>query len=324
MILVVCDALTDLATQAVNCKVHSGQLDGFALFLLPRHKHAGVGTLRFELLAVLFNKLSRLHEHTARTAGRVEDCAAVGLDDLNHEADDRARGEELATTLTFSKRKLAEEILVDLSEHIAGRIIRNVVELPEQIEWQRLHLLCAGEPVVLVFRQAAFEFGLVLLDRLHHLFECLGDVLILGEVQQVAVAGVFGQIEAALGNGDLIKRLLAPGPLQLVELSLDLDLEASVVDVCKLEEDEAENGGAVFRSLEIRISPEVVGSRSEVVFELLELLSIHLLSHKYSRRLFGAGMPNAQSHWWLGIDLLHECGAITIINGDLPRKPPRP
>ena len=52
------DGNSDLATQPVDCEVHSGQLDGFALFLLPRHVYARVCALRFQVLAVLFNKLS--------------------------------------------------------------------------------------------------------------------------------------------------------------------------------------------------------------------------------------------------------------------------
>ena len=131
MILVVRDALLDFAAQAVDREVHTGQFDGFALFLLPRHKHAGVGALRFQFLAVLFNELRRLHEHTTRATGRVKDRATVGLDNLYHEANDRAGCKELAAALTFGERKLAEEIFVDLTEHIAGGIIGDVVELPE-------------------------------------------------------------------------------------------------------------------------------------------------------------------------------------------------
>ena len=61
----------------------------------------------------------------------------------------------------------------------------------------------AGKPEVFVLRQDAFEFRFVFLDGLHRLLERLGDVLFFRQIQQVIVAGMIGQIEPALFDGDV-------------------------------------------------------------------------------------------------------------------------
>jgi hypothetical protein len=105
---------------------------------------------------VLVDEVGGLDEHAARPAGGIEDGAAVGLDDLDHEADDGARGEELAPALAFGEGELAEEIFVNLPEDVAGGVVGDVVELAEEIEGQVFGLWGAGEPVVFVLWQAAF------------------------------------------------------------------------------------------------------------------------------------------------------------------------
>ena len=83
-----------------------------------------------------------------------------------------------------------------------------------------------------------------------------------------------------IGNstGSLPTTEKASGPitLELAELGLDRRLVAAVIDVGELEEDETEDRGAVFRSLEVGIGAEVVGGRPEVVLKLLELVTSHL------------------------------------------------
>ena len=138
-----------------------------------------------------------------------------------------------------------------------------------------LGLFGAGEAVVFLLGQAALEFRLVLLDGLHGLFQRLGDVFLLREIEEIVVPGVRGQVEATLGDGDLSEWLLAAGSLELLELGLDGLLMLAVVNVGKLEEDEPQNRGAVFRSLEVRIGPKVIRGRIERFLKLLELISIH-------------------------------------------------
>ena len=57
MVLVIGDALLDLAAQAVDREVHARQLDGFTFLFLAGDKHAGVFAAGFIFLAVFFNKL---------------------------------------------------------------------------------------------------------------------------------------------------------------------------------------------------------------------------------------------------------------------------
>ena len=83
----------------------------------------------FQLLSVRLDEVGRLDEHAARSASRIEHGAAVGLDDLDHEADDRARSEELTPALAFGKGELAEEVFVNLPEDIARGVLGNIVEL---------------------------------------------------------------------------------------------------------------------------------------------------------------------------------------------------
>ena len=80
--------------------------------------------------------------------------------------------------------------------------------------------------------------------------DCLGDVLILGEVQQVRVAGVLWQVEATLGHCDLMQRLLTSATFEFFELLSDRRFVAAVVDVCEVEKDQAEDRGRILRGLE--------------------------------------------------------------------------
>ena len=86
---------------------------------------------------------------------------------------------------------------------------------------------------------------------------------------------MFGEVKAALGDGDFVNRFFQPPALELVELSLDRGLVAAVVDVSEFEEDEAKDGGAIFGRLEVGIGAKVIGRRPEVVFELFELVACH-------------------------------------------------
>ena len=174
---------------------------------------------------MLIDELRRLHEHAARAAGRVKDLAAVRLDDLHHQPDHRARGKELAAALAFGHGELAEEVLVDLSEHIALGIGRDIGEVLQQLRGDAAVLLGAGQAKVLVLGQHALQLGLVLLDRLHRLLDRLGDVLLVRQVEQVVVAGVVRQIEAALFDGN--SRQLALGALALVLAVLGLRIAVS-------------------------------------------------------------------------------------------------
>ena len=202
---------------------------------------------------MLFNKLRRLHKHAAGAAGGVEHGAAVGLDDFHHQPHHGTRGKELPAALAFGQGELAQEVFIDLAEHIAGGIVRDIVELTQQIKGQQLGFLGASQPVILVLGQAALQLGLVLFDGLHRLFNGLGDVLVLGQVEQVAVAGVIGQVKAALGHGDFIQRLFPARTFELLVFLENGCFIAPVIDISKLEEDQPQYRRAVFRGLEVGV-----------------------------------------------------------------------
>jgi len=61
----------------------------------------------------------------------------------------------------------------------------------------------AGKAKVLLLRQNTLELGLVFLDGFHRLLKGPGDVLFLGQIQQVLVTRVVGQVEIAVLDGDV-------------------------------------------------------------------------------------------------------------------------
>ena len=206
------------------------------------------------------------------------------VDDLDHEPHHRARRKELASALPLGEGKLAEEVFVDLPENIARGIVRDVVELTQELKRQALRRLGAGEPMVFLLGQAALEVGFVGLDRLHRLLDGEGDVLIFGQVQQVGVTGMVGQVEPALGDGDLVQGFLAPGAFDLLILGQDGRLVTPVIDVGKLEENEPHDRRAILGGLEVGIGAEIVRRRPKVVFQLLQLITRHAPRIQTARR----------------------------------------
>ena len=68
---------------------------------------------------VALDELRALDEHAARSAGRVEDSALIGLEDLDDEPDDGVRREVLTTALAFLRGEIGEEVLVNEAECVA-------------------------------------------------------------------------------------------------------------------------------------------------------------------------------------------------------------
>ena len=85
----------------------------------------------FQFLALLFDEGAGLNEHSARPTGGIKDGATVGLDDLDHEPDHGTGGVKLAPARPFSQGKLAEEIFVDVPEHIPRSVVGDVVKLAQ-------------------------------------------------------------------------------------------------------------------------------------------------------------------------------------------------
>jgi hypothetical protein len=86
------------------------------------------------------------------------------------------------------------------------------------------------------------------------------------------------QIEATLFNGNFGKWLLTPGPLEFLKLGDDFGFVTAVIVVGKLEKDQAEHWRRILAGLEIGISPEIIGSAPEILFQLFQLFFGHVLS----------------------------------------------
>ena len=115
LVLVVGDGLGDLAFQPVDGEVHLGDADGVAVLLL-----AVEDDLLRRVPALVLDEVAGLDEHAARAAGRVEDNAVVGLDDVDDGLHERGRREELAVVVRLLDGELGEEVLVDAAEDVAG------------------------------------------------------------------------------------------------------------------------------------------------------------------------------------------------------------
>ena len=73
-------------------------------------------------------------EHAARSAGRVEDGAGIGVEDMGDQGDQRDGGEELSAIVGFLAGELGEEVLIDPAEDIARDLLEFIgVELAEEV-----------------------------------------------------------------------------------------------------------------------------------------------------------------------------------------------
>src|ERR1017187_5275606 len=95
-------------------QIHAGQANGGGNLLVAVECHA-VGSI--ELAA--FEEVAGLDEHAAGAAGRVENYAVVGLDDVDNGLDQGRRSEKLAVILRALHGELHEEVFVDAAEHVA-------------------------------------------------------------------------------------------------------------------------------------------------------------------------------------------------------------
>ena len=86
MVVVVADALLDLASETIYSEVHARELDGLTLFLLPVDKDARILSQLLEFRLMSLDKIGGLHKHTSGTAGGIKNSTAVRFDDLNHKA----------------------------------------------------------------------------------------------------------------------------------------------------------------------------------------------------------------------------------------------
>ena len=183
------------------------------------------------------DELDRLDEHAGRAAAGVVDPALIGLQHLDQELDDAARGVELAALLALGARELGQEVFVDPAEHVLGArflvahpdVADHVDELAEPL------LVEAGTGVAL--GQHVLEHGVVALDCGHRVVHEPADDGLLGLGLEMAPARLRRHPEDVLGP--ILVGVLRIGSLVLLGLESGVHLLEGVGDV--LEEDEPEN-----------------------------------------------------------------------------------
>jgi hypothetical protein len=130
---------------------------------------------------VLLHGACALDEHAAGAAGRVEHGAAVGIEHVGDERDQRHGREELAAVVRLLVGELPEEVLVDAAEDVPGDLLQLVrVQLAQQVAE---HLVV--QRLVLAPGQDAAEAGVVRFDGLHGGDDRGHAVLAVGQRDQV-------------------------------------------------------------------------------------------------------------------------------------------
>ena len=102
-----------LGNEAMDGEVHATEATGFVGLL-----HSVDGEFVGGVLLVLLHEPRGGDEHTARTAGWVEDAAVERFNDLGEQANNAARRVELASLLALGAGELAKEVFVNATEGI--------------------------------------------------------------------------------------------------------------------------------------------------------------------------------------------------------------
>lgn len=157
-VFVVADGLLDVPLEPMDREVHLGQAERLRLLFHPVEGQAFVG-----IGIHCLDEVGGLNEHAARPAGRVDDLAAGGLDDVDDGFNDADRREELTVVVGFLVGELGQEVFVDPAKDVPvcllqGRIIRDPQNLTQRI------FVKLG---VFLFLRKAFDSGVIFLDGLH-------------------------------------------------------------------------------------------------------------------------------------------------------------
>ena len=132
-----------------------------------------------------------MNEHAARAAGRIEDCAVIGLDHFDDQLHNGRGREVLAPLLHEGRRELAHEVLEDQPVSVA-------LDLERRKQPQQLPQRVVGQPRV-ALRQHAREIGVGLGDSLHRGVQLRPEVGRPRQRQQPREAGVLRQKDRPAG-----------------------------------------------------------------------------------------------------------------------------
>ena len=179
----------EVEVDAAYGEVHGGEAPGGRVGFL-----AVDGDIA-DLAAMRFDEFLGLHEHAAGAAAGVIDLALVRGEHGDQRLDDAGRGVELAALLAFGAGELAEEVFVNLAEHVAGVVdVFAKADGGHQINQfaefaVRQLFLNFGAGVALV--ENALELGVFDFNAGQRVIDALADVGLLGGGAQVFPAGAF-------------------------------------------------------------------------------------------------------------------------------------
>ena len=112
----------DLSGQAVHRHVHEAELGVVLHLFLPEEGHGAVG-----VHARRVHEVAALDEHAARTAGWVQQCAFLRLDDVHDHLHQGFRREEDAVVGGDVLGELVQEVFVDAADHVAAHGVDLIV-----------------------------------------------------------------------------------------------------------------------------------------------------------------------------------------------------
>ena len=279
--------LAQVAVHAADGQVHRHQPPGGRVGLLPVDGDVA------ELAAVALDELLALHEHAARAAARVVDLALVRCQHLDQHLHDRGRRVVLPCPLAFRQGELAQEVLVDLAQHIAGVLPGAKADGRDQVDQlAQLAGLQLGAAETLV--QDALQARVVGLDGVQRHVDAGANVELLGvgadrlpacrprhpeAVDHRVVVALLGGIRPVIG----VRQIEVVGFVGERKRQLVAALVEGVADV--LQEDQAEHDVLVLGRIHRRA--QLVGRRPEGFLEVL----VHSVTGESARRRAGSFVP---------------------------------
>ena len=224
-----------------------------------------------------FDEFLGLHEHAAGAAAGVVNLAVVRREDGDQRLDDAGRRVELATLLAFGAGELAEEVFINLAEHVT-RLARFVAEADggDQID-QLAELAIRQLRPGVAFVEDALEPGVFGLDQRQGVVDALADVRLFRGGAQGFPAGGFRHPEDVgflvvvavfqlVGNQGGIIEMVVVGGIGEAPGQFGTARGEGIGDI--LDEDQPED--EVFVLGGIQIGAQLVGGRPEGFLDVVE------------------------------------------------------
>ncbi len=247
----------EVGLEAAQGEIHDGQAAGGGVALLAINRDVA------ELAAVGFDEFLGLHEHAPGAAAGVVDAALVRREHADEEADDAARGVELAAILPLGAGELGQKVFIDPAENVLGAVfpVAEADRADEVDEFAEAMFIEGGAGVVL--GEDAFEARIVALEGNHGVVDDLADGGLLGLGLEVGPAGFLGHPEDVFGLVLVLILGIGAGVIALPGGEAGVVFLEAIGDV--FEEDEAEDDVLVLRR--VHVVAELVGGEPELGFE---------------------------------------------------------